>query len=160
MPVGRLGTNYRISDRVKLIHYLFPILDPLSPNSMIEVTNYLHTAVVVSDLDRAIEFYSGVLGLKRIDRSLKYPGVWYQIGDVQLHLIVDVDYRVTHKIDLAGSTRSPHIALGVRDLEVAKQQLLAANCVVKMSNSGRAALFTQDPDGNAIELTLVESASI
>jgi catechol 2,3-dioxygenase-like lactoylglutathione lyase family enzyme len=127
---------------------------------MIEVTNYLHAAVIVSDLDRAVKFYGGVLGLNRIDRSLKYPGVWYQIGDVQLHLIVDVDYRATHKIDLARSTRNPHIALGVRDLEVAKQQLLAANCVVKMSNSGRAALFTQDPDGNAIELTLVESASI
>ena len=127
---------------------------------MIEVINFLHAAVMVSDLDRAVKFYGGVLGLNRIDRSLKYPGVWYQIGDVQLHLIVDVDYRATHKIDLTESTRNPHIALGVRDLEVAKQQLLAANCVVKMSNSGRAALFTHDPDGNAIELTLVESASI
>ena len=127
---------------------------------MIEVINCLHAAVMVSDLDRAVKFYGGVLGLNRIDRSLKYPGVWYQISDVQLHLIVDVDYRATHTIDLTRSTRNPHIALGVRDLEVAKQQLLAANCVVKMSNSGRAALFTQDPDGNAIELTLVESASI
>jgi glyoxylase I family protein len=121
---------------------------------MIEVVNYLHTAVMVSDLDRSVEFYSGILGLQRIDRVLKYPGVWYQIGDVQIHLIVDVNYRAHHHIDLSVSTRNPHIALGVRDLDVAKQQLLAANCVVKMSNSGRAALFTQDPDGNAIELTL------
>jgi glyoxylase I family protein len=124
---------------------------------MIEVTTYLHAAVIVSNLERSIEFYSKILGLERIDRTLKYPGAWYQIGDFQIHLIEDVNYRSGEKIDLHQSTRNPHIALGVRDLDAAKQQLLAANCVVKMSNSGRAALFTQDPDGNAIELTWIDS---
>ncbi len=119
-----------------------------------EIVNYLHVAVMVTDLDRAVEFYSNILGLKRIDRTFKYPGAWYQIGDVQIHLIVDVNYRVDLHLDLTVSTRNPHFALAVRDLEVAKQELIAANCIVKMSNSGRAALFTQDPDGNAIELTL------
>jgi glyoxylase I family protein len=122
---------------------------------MIEVTSCLHVAVMVSNLDRSIEFYSNILGLTKVDRDLKYPGVWYQIGDLQIHLIEDLHYQPHAEIDLIKSTRNPHIALGIRDLEVAKQQLLAANCVVKMSNSGRAALFTLDPDGNAIELTLI-----
>jgi glyoxylase I family protein len=122
---------------------------------MIEVTSCLHVAVMVSNLTRSIEFYSNILGLKKVDRDLKYPGVWYQIGDLQIHLIEDLNYQPNVEIDLFKSTRNPHVALGVRDLDVAKQQLLAANYVVKMSNSGRAALFTQDPDGNAIELTLV-----
>jgi glyoxylase I family protein len=124
---------------------------------MIKIVSCLHAAVMVSDVARSIEFYSGILGLERIDRNLKYPGAWYQIGDVQIHLIEDVNYHQGDAIDLMVSTRNPHIALGVRDLEAAKQQLLAANCVAKMSNSGRAALFTQDPDGNAIELTWVGS---
>jgi glyoxylase I family protein len=111
--------------------------------------------VMVSNLTRSIEFYSNILGLKKVDRDLKYPGVWYQIGDLQIHLIEDLNYQPSVEIDLVKSTRNPHIALGVGDLEAAKQQLVAAKCVVKMSNSGRAALFTQDPDGNAIELTLV-----
>jgi glyoxylase I family protein len=122
---------------------------------MIEVTSCLHVAVMVSNLNRSIEFYSNIMGLTKVDRDLKYPGVWYQIGDLQIHLIEDFNYQPNLSIDLVKSTRNPHIALGVSDLEVAKQQLLAANCVVKMSNSGRAALFTQDPDGNAIELTLI-----
>ena len=122
---------------------------------MIEVTSCLHVAVMVSNLNRSIEFYSNILGLKKVDRDLKYPGIWYQIGDLQIHLIEDLNYQPNVEIDLFKSTRNPHVAMGVRDLEVAKQQLLAANCVVKMSNSGRAALFTQDPDGNAIELTLI-----
>ncbi len=122
---------------------------------MIEVVGCLHAAMLVANLDRAIEFYTNVLGLKRVARSLKYPGAWYQIGDFQIHLIEDIDYRASDRIDLHTSTRNPHIALAVRDLDGTKQQLLAANCIVKMSNSGRAALFTQDPDGNTIELTWV-----
>lgn len=123
-------------------------------NSAIEIVNCLHFAVMVSDIDRAIIFYSDILGLSRVDRSLNYPGAWYQLGDIQIHVIEDKNHQLSN-IDLMKSTRNPHIALGVRNLEIAKEQLLAANCIVKMSNSGRAALFTQDPDGNAIELTLV-----
>jgi glyoxylase I family protein len=128
------------------------------PTPPIEIISCLHAAVVVADLDRAVEFYSGVLGLSRVDRSLNYPGAWYQIGAVQLHVIEDRNYQAP-AIDLHLSTRNPHIAFGVGDLAAAKERLSAANCVVKMSNSGRAALFTQDPDGNAIELTLVNVIS-
>jgi glyoxylase I family protein len=122
---------------------------------MIEIVNCLHTAIVVSDLDRAVEFYTDILGLQRVDRSLNYPGAWYQIGDMQIHLIEDRNYQPDCKIDLTVSTRNPHIALGVKDLDTAKEQLRSANCTIAMSKSGRAALFTLDPDGNAIELTLV-----
>jgi glyoxylase I family protein len=135
---------------------LFTNCDSLCTILMIEIVSCLHVAVMVANLDRAVGFYSDVLGLKRVDRALNYPGAWYQIGEVQIHLIEDLNYQPSCKIDLNLSTRNPHVALGIRDLESAKQQLLAANCAVKMSHSGRAALFTQDPDGNVIELTLVE----
>jgi glyoxylase I family protein len=122
---------------------------------MIKINSCLHAALMVANIERSIAFYSDILGLERIERAFKYPGAWYQIGDFQIHLIEDKNYQT--RVDLQVSTRNPHIALGVSDLDAAKQQLLAANCVVKMSNSGRAALFTQDPDGNAIELTQVDN---
>ena len=122
---------------------------------MIKVLSYLHVAVIVSNLARSIEFYTHILGLTQVDRDLNYPGVWYQIGEVQIHLIEDINHESNNDIDLTKSTRNPHIALGISDITAAKDQLLAADCVVKMSNSGRAALFTQDPDGNIIELTSI-----
>jgi glyoxylase I family protein len=120
---------------------------------MIEITSCLHVAIVVKDLQRAIAFYTDILGLQQVERQFKYPGAWYQIGDFQIHLIEDTNYQYPQNIDLEVSTRNPHIALGIKDLATTKQQLLAINCPFKMSNSGRDAMFTQDPDGNVIELT-------
>jgi len=51
----------------------------------------LHTAILVTDLEKAVNFYENVLGLTRIDRPFQYDGVWYQVGDYQIHLIDMLD---------------------------------------------------------------------
>ena len=119
-----------------------------------QIVQYLHTAVLVSNLERAEHFYGTILGLSKVDRPLKYPGVWYQLGSVQIHIIVDETFaRPLHNSEKWG--RNPHLALGVSDLESAKAHLTAHGYPVQLSASGRAALFTQDPDSNVIELTEV-----
>jgi catechol 2,3-dioxygenase-like lactoylglutathione lyase family enzyme len=40
------------------------------------ITESLHTAILVTDLEKAVNFYENVLGLTRIDRPLQYDGVW------------------------------------------------------------------------------------
>ena len=55
---------------------------------MADILYPLHVAVQVSDLAKAEAFYSQVIGLKKVERSLTFAGTWYQIGDFQLHLIV------------------------------------------------------------------------
>lgn len=119
-----------------------------------QITGYLHTAILVSNLEQAEAFYGKLLGLTKIDRSLKYPGVWYQIGDSQLHLIVD-ETLTTSLQNSEKWGRNPHVALGVADLEAAKATLTEQGYPIQLSASGRAALFTQDPDGNVVELTEV-----
>lgn len=116
-----------------------------------QITQCLHAAVLVSDLERAEHFYGNVLGLSKVERSLKYPGTWYQVGEFQIHLIVDPGIEA----QLQNSEkwgRNHHVAFSVANLDEAKEQLLAHGCNVQMSASGRTALFTQDPDGNVVEL--------
>lgn len=115
------------------------------------ITQTLHTAILVTDLEKSEYFYGKVLGLLKIDRSLKYPGAWYQVGNYQIHLIVAKTVPTENPNEKWG--RNPHVAFAVVDLEIAKQELLQQNYPVQTSASGRAALFTQDPDGNIIELS-------
>lgn len=119
-----------------------------------QITQCFHTALLVTDLQKAEDFYSNVLGLTKIDRTLNYPGIWYQIGNFQLHLIVDSSISTDLHNDQKWG-RNPHLAFTVADLEAAKTQLIASNCPIQLSASGRAALFTKDPDNNIVELTQI-----
>jgi catechol 2,3-dioxygenase-like lactoylglutathione lyase family enzyme len=115
------------------------------------INKYLHTAILVSNLEQSEHFYSQVLGLKKVERPLNFPGIWYQIGEVQIHLI-QAETVINDQVNDEKWGRNRHLAFSVENLEAAKQQLIADNYSIQMSASGRAALFTKDPDGNIIEL--------
>ncbi|OIP69032.1 MAG: glyoxalase [Oscillatoriales cyanobacterium CG2_30_40_61] len=115
------------------------------------INQYLHTAILVSNLEQSEKFYSEILGLEKVERPLNFPGIWYQIGAFQIHLI-QAETLINDQVNSEKWGRNRHLAFSVDNLEVAKQQLMAHNCSIQMSASGRAALFTKDPDGNIIEL--------
>ncbi|WP_017652883.1 VOC family protein [Fortiea contorta] len=116
-----------------------------------QITQSLHTAILVTNLEQSEHFYGKILGLSKINRALKYPGAWYQVGEYQIHLIVASSVPTENPNEKWG--RNPHIAFSVADLDVAKQELVNQNYLIQASASGRAALFTQDPDGNIVELS-------
>jgi glyoxylase I family protein len=125
-----------------------------------QITQCLHTAILVRDLDASEHFYGTILGLPKVNRVLKFPGIWYEIGNYQIHLIVaanvdnsPINSPVNIQINSEKLGRNAHIAFAVEDLEAAKQQLINYNYPIQSSASGRCALFTQDPDGNVIELS-------
>jgi glyoxylase I family protein len=120
-----------------------------------KITHYLHAAVLVSDLAKAEHFYGTVLGLTKIERSLKFPGAWYQVGACQVHLIT-ANALCPDQVNAEKWGRNRHLAFAVADLNAAKAQLEAHGCPIQMSASGRAALFTHDPDGNIVELGEVD----
>ena len=117
-----------------------------------QIIQSLHAALLVSDLKKAERFYGQVLGLSKADRSRNFPGTWYQVGNFQIHLIVSSEI-IPDVVNLEKLARNRHLAFSISDLDAAKVQLLANNCPIQMSASGRAALFTQDPDGNIVELS-------
>lgn len=115
---------------------------------------FLHTAINVTDLDRAAAFYEGLLGLHRAERPLKFPGLWYQVGAVQIHLI-QAPQVINRLQDSDRWGRNPHLALGVTNLEALAATLTKAGVPLQASASGRSAIFVQDPDGNLIELSQI-----
>lgn len=118
------------------------------------ISAVLHVAIHVTDLQRSAHFYGNLLGLTLADRPLSFPGLWYQVGPVQIHLIETNQYS-NSLVDRQRWGRNPHIALAVNELDGIGHQLTAAGYRIQASASGRAAFFVQDPDGNVIELTLL-----
>jgi glyoxylase I family protein len=120
---------------------------------MTSIVSLLHASLLVADLARARGFYEGVLGLTPSPArpEMSFPGVWYQVGQGQIHLI-----NLPNPDPVAGRPehggRDRHTALGVAGWEELKAILDAAGVPYTLSRSGRRALFVRDPDGNALEL--------
>ena len=111
-----------------------------------------HVSLIVSNTDKSLEFYCGIMGLETAERPvLDFPGAWLKVGGQQIHLLElpnpdSTDNRPQH------GGRDRHTAFSVQDLNMLRQRLDEAGIDYSMSRSGREALFCRDPDGNAIEL--------
>jgi glyoxylase I family protein len=123
---------------------------------MADIVSLLHASILVADLARARAFYESVLGLvPSADRpDMSFPGVWYDVGQGQIHLINlpnpdPMEGRPAH------GGRDRHTALGVAGWEAFRAKLDEAGVPYTLSRSGRRALFVRDPDGNALELVEV-----
>ena len=117
----------------------------------IVITGFLHAALVVTDLPRSAHFYGELLGLPLADRPLDFPGIWYQVGEMQLHLMT-AEQVIPDRVNDQKWGRNRHLAFGVADLARLQQRLTAAGYGVQPSTSGRSALFVTDPDGHILEL--------
>lgn len=112
-----------------------------------------HVSLIVADTERALRFYCDLLGLEVYPGrpDLGFPGAWLRIGSQQIHLLElanpdPVDARPAH------GGRDRHLAALVSDLDAVVAALDAAQVPYTLSRSGRRALFTRDPDANALEL--------
>lgn len=120
---------------------------------MIGINSFNHVSLPVSDTQRALHFYCGLLGLQ-VDFSrpeLGFPGAWLKVGDARIHLLECAVPGDGGTPSVHGG-RDRHVALNVADLKATMQVLDTADVAYTVSRSGRHALFCRDPDGNAIEL--------
>lgn len=118
------------------------------------IVDFLHAALLVTDLERSTWFYGTVLQLPQIDRPLSFSGVWFGVGALELHLIQQ-EAMIDDRVNAQQWGRNRHLAFAVKDLEACRLQLERHGCPLQKSASGRQAIFTQDPDGNVIELSAV-----
>ena len=122
---------------------------------MIEIESLHHVAVCVTDIDRAKQFYSEVLGLKELPRPpFDFGGAWYALGDAQeLHLIVHpptLTMRRTTDID----AKDGHLAIRVSSYQETLEHLRrhGIECLDRPRNlTPWPQIYVTDPDGNVIE---------
>ena len=105
-----------------------------------------HVSINVSDVEVAIEFYVGVLGLSvRGDRpNFPVEGAWLDAGAHQLHIVRGE----------APAGLGQHFALLVEDLDAVATELREKGLTVggPMPVGGAHQAFVTDPDGNLLEL--------
>jgi catechol 2,3-dioxygenase-like lactoylglutathione lyase family enzyme len=105
-----------------------------------------HVSINVADVDAALSFYTGVLGLEaRTDRpDFGFGGAWLNAGAQQVHLI--------HAP--VPPNQGQHFALAVGDLAAVVDELqgrgLKVSDPVKVGAGLQA--FINDPAGNTVEL--------
>lgn len=124
--------------------------------STIQVQGIHHTAVIVTDVERARRFYGDVLGLQEIPRPhFDFGGAWYRVGEHQeLHLIVYPDAR-TVRGTTAIDGRDGHFAMRVASYRATLEQLRSRGiaCRELPDNPTQwAQIYVTDPDGNVVEL--------
>ncbi|HWZ03140.1 MAG TPA: VOC family protein [Mucilaginibacter sp.] len=109
--------------------------------------DHIHICVPAERLEEARQFYTGIIGLKLIERPDKIfgnAGYWFDIGNIQLHIGVEPA--------LARSIR--HTAFEVADVEAARY-LLERNDIEIIEEPkipGRSRFAFIDPFGNRMEL--------
>ena len=140
---------------------------------MLVIETLHHVSLPIRDLERAREFYGGMLGLTEIDRpAFGFGGAWYRVGDRDLHLIVSKPgEHATFRQDKGIDSHDAHVAIRVRSYSGAVRHLEAhgfraaddrnpqptdANPRPMRLNPGGPAGFPQiyilDPDRNVIEI--------
>lgn len=130
--------------------------------------NFLHTMLRVGDMQRSVDFYTRVLGM-RVLRERDVPEYKYSLtflgfgagnGDGGAELELTYNYGVS-SYELG--TAFGHLALGVPDVAGACQRIREAGGKVvreagPVKGGSTVIAFVEDPDGYKIELIQRENA--
>jgi glyoxylase I family protein len=110
-----------------------------------------HTSICVADVARSRQFYEGLLGLTPAERpDFPFPGMWYQLGEGQLHLIQREQVATSRNSGDMINAADPHFAIQVDDLDAMRHRAKAAG--LELLEFGGEQLWVRDPDGNTVEL--------
>ncbi|XP_073132235.1 uncharacterized protein [Henckelia pumila] len=118
-----------------------------------------HVGILCENLERSLHFYQNVLGLEineaRPHDKLPYRGAWLWVGSEMIHLM-----ELPNPDPLLGRPehggRDRHSCIAIRDVSKLKAILDREGIPYTLSRSGRPAIFTRDPDANALEFTQVD----
>ncbi|QGS68411.1 glyoxalase [Oceanobacillus sp. 143] len=112
-----------------------------------ESIDHVQLAAPAGSEEKAREFYKGLLGFQELQKpeSLqKNGGVWFQAGQIQLHIGIEEPFKAAKKA---------HPAFRVINLEEMKAYLRTENVAYTEDNKlpGAERFYMNDPFGNRLE---------
>jgi lactoylglutathione lyase len=128
----------------------------------------LHTMVRVKDLDKSIDFYTRLLGMKLL-RRLEYPDGKFTIafvgyGPEDTHAVLELTYNWEQEAAYELGNGYGHVAVGVRNIYDVCNELAANGAKIPrpagpMKHGTTVLAFVEDPDGYKIELIDLDTLS-
>jgi lactoylglutathione lyase len=121
----------------------------------------LHTMIRVFDMDKSIDFYVRLLGMKLMRRN-DYPGGRYTLafvgyGDESEQAVIELTHNWDQAEPYTIGSGFGHLALGVADIYGVCEKLGAAGVKIPrpagpVKHGTTVIAFIEDPDGYKIEL--------
>lgn len=121
----------------------------------------LHTMIRVFDLDRSIDFYTRLLGM-RLLRKKEYPSGEFTLafvgyGDETDSCVIELTHNWPRKERYTIGDGYGHMAVAVPDIYATCDRLAKAGVKIPrspgpMKHGGSVIAFIEDPDGYKIEL--------
>jgi len=125
---------------------------------MIRVQGLDHAAINTRDLNRSLEFYTKVLGLKITEREPSKPGIEYFLdcGSSLIGLIQGDEKGDQHFLQ-DGGVGGNHVSFRVKteDFDPAVEELKKNNVPIYFVKKREKSwsVYFRDPDGNKLEIT-------
>lgn len=125
---------------------------------MIKVSGIDHAAISVRDLEKSLEFYTKILGLKISPREYQKPGIEYFLdcGESLIGLIQG-DEKGNHHFLQDSGLGGNHVSFRVKtkDFDGCVEELKKQNVTITFMKKREKSwsVYFLDPDGNKLELT-------
>jgi lactoylglutathione lyase len=115
-----------------------------------------HVGIKVKDMDKALEFYTQVLGFRILEKLKLLGNDYFFVGNEHTRIEIELAPKGSHLPDINLSTGLYHIALLVDDLEGEAARLKEHDVKFVLQpvqlRPDRKIAFIEDPDGTRIQL--------
>ncbi|TXK83447.1 VOC family protein [Paenibacillus sp. N3.4] len=120
---------------------------------MIEIERIHHVTIATRDLEKTKKFYSEILKFKELKRpSFESKGVWYAIGDQQLHVVENPKSETLRERRI--NSLEGHFAIWTKSYSKTLQWLEEVGIQYEAepnSPAGFSQIYILDQDNNVIE---------